>query len=59
MQYYNFNREQLSVYTIMFIISHCEKNFVILLVVGLRYIFYAQRSAMFTIDWGEFKAPHC
>jgi len=30
------------------LISRCEKKFVIPLLVGLRYIFYAHRSAMFT-----------
>jgi len=42
--------EQLSVYTIMFLISRCKKIFVIPLVVGLRYVFYPHRSAMFTTD---------
>jgi len=43
--------EQLPVYTIMFLISRCKK-FVIPLLVGPRYIFYAHRTAnaMFTID---------
>jgi len=41
--------EQLSVYTIMFLICRCKK-IVIPLLVGPRYIFYAHRSAMFTID---------
>jgi len=42
--------KQLSVYTIMFLISLCEKHSVIPLV-DLRYIFYPYRSAM--------KLQHC
>ena len=34
----------------MFLISTLQKNFVIPLEVGLRYIFYHHRSAMFTVD---------
>jgi len=41
--------EQLSVYSKIFLISSCKK-FVIPLVVGLHYIFYAHRSVMFTVD---------
>jgi len=41
--------EQLSVYTVMYLISRCKNNFVIPLVVGPRYIFYPHWSAMFTI----------
>jgi len=41
--------EQLSVYSKIFLISRCKK-FVIPLVLGPTYMFYAHRSAMFTID---------
>ena len=40
---------ELSVYTIVFLISRCKK-IRHTLVVGPRYIFYPRRSAMFTVD---------
>ena len=47
---------RLSVYSKIFFISRCKK-FVIPLVVGPSYIFYAHRSAMFTIDQARSSEP--